>query len=95
MNLSWLAAYYHGFDIQTLFKAMGFATFIQDEGGYKYKKGGGWRVEEWTKPMIAHGYTVDFEYYDVEFQPVIEIRCEVLECGATDVSNCLTFGGVY
>jgi hypothetical protein len=77
------------------FKSNGYETFIQDEGGYRYRKGGGWRVKEWTKPLITRGYTVDFEYFDIEFQPVVEIRCEVFECGAVDAANCLTFGGVY
>ncbi len=72
-----------------------YATFIQNDDGYRYKKGGGWRVEEWTWPMITRGYSVDFEYFDLEFQPNVEIKCDVLECGAIDIPNCLTFGAFY
>jgi hypothetical protein len=77
------------------FQSDGYATFIQNDDGYRYRKGGGWRVEEWTKPWITRGYSVDFEYFDLEFQPVVEIKCDVLECGAIDIRNCLTLGGVY
>jgi hypothetical protein len=55
--------------------------------------GGGWDVKEWNEPLITRGYTARFEYSDAEFRPGIEITCDVLECGAIDVSNCLTFGG--
>jgi hypothetical protein len=77
------------------FRRDGYATFIRNDDGYRYRKGGGWRVEEWTKPMITRRYSVDFEYFDLEFQPVVEIKCDVLECGAIDIPNCLTFGGIY
>jgi hypothetical protein len=56
-------------------------------------KGGGWDVKEWNESLITRGYTVRFEYSDAEFRPGIEITCDVLECGAIDVSNCLTLGG--
>ena len=77
------------------FQSDGYSKFIQNDDGYRYAKGGGWRVEEWTKPMITRGYSVDFEYFDLEFQPVVEIKCDVYECGAIDIRNCLTLGGAY
>ena len=54
-----------------VFQSDGYATFIQNDDGYRYRKGGGWRVEEWTKSMITRGYSVEFEYFDVEFQPAV------------------------
>jgi hypothetical protein len=77
------------------FQSDGYSTFIQNDDGYRYRKGGGWRVEQWDKPLISRGYTVDFEYFDLEFQPNVEVKCDVLECGAIDVPNCLTFGAFY
>jgi hypothetical protein len=38
---------------------------------------------------------VDFQYFDPQFQPEVEIKCDVLECGAIDIPNCLTFGSFY
>ena len=47
---------------------------------------GGWRAKEWRTFWIIHGYTVDFDL----FEPQVEIKCDVLECGA--VTNCGTLG---
>jgi hypothetical protein len=77
------------------FQSDGYSTIIQNDSGYRYRKGGGWRVEEWNKPMITPGYTVEFEYFDLEFQPEAIVKCDVFECGAIDISNCLTFGSFY
>jgi hypothetical protein len=51
-------------------------------------RGSGWHAEEWIEPLITRGYSVDFD--DLDFQ--IEVKCDVLECGAIDISNCLTMG---
>jgi hypothetical protein len=72
-----------------------YSMFIQNDDGYRYRKGGGWHVEERTSLLFVREYTVDFQYFDLEFMPMVEIRCDVLECGAIDVSNCLTFGDYY
>jgi hypothetical protein len=48
---------------------------------------GGWSVQEWTRLIAVHGYTVSFELRDPEF----EIVCDVFECGAV-VANCMTLG---
>ena len=75
------------------FRSDGYALSRTDD---ERVKGGGWRVKEWNKPLITLGYSVDFEYFNVEFHPEIEVKCDVLECGAIDVSeNCLTFGAFY
>jgi hypothetical protein len=58
--------------------------FQSDE--YQYLKGGGWQVEGWSKPFIARGYTVTFNYFVI-------VSCEVYDCGAIDIPNCLTFNG--
>ena len=67
----------------------------QNDGGYRYRKGGGWSFEERHKPMIAQVYSVDFDYYDFQFQPDVEIRCDVYDCGAIDIHNCLTLNAYY
>jgi len=51
---------------------------------------GGWSIEEWTR-LWMHGYTVDFSLND----PQVSIICEVYECGAVDIHNCLTLGPFY
>ena len=53
-----------------------------------WTKGGGWDVKGWNKPLITRGYSVDFDSRDGQ----IEIKCDVLQCGAIDISNCLTMG---
>jgi hypothetical protein len=78
------------------FRRDGYSVARTGEIGLRQTTGGGWNVKEWTEPLITRGYTVDFYYYDVdEFQPAIEVKCDVLECGAIDASNCQTFGGYY
>ena len=74
------------------FQNDGYATSRTDDGS---TRGGGWLVEEWNTPLITRGYTVTFEYYAPEFRPEIEVKCDVLECGAIDISNCRTLGAFY
>jgi hypothetical protein len=40
-------------------------------------------------------YSVEFEYFDVDLRPSVEIKRDVLDCGAIDVRNCLTLGSYY
>jgi hypothetical protein len=75
------------------FQSDGYSIITQNENDRWYNKGGGWHVKEWTKPFISRGYSVDFEYFDREFRTsLVEIKCDVLECGAIDIPNCLTLG---
>jgi hypothetical protein len=77
------------------FQSDGYSIITQNENGHWYNKGGGWHVEEWTKPFISRGYSVDFEYFDRELRPAVEIKCDALECGAIDIPNRLTLGSYY
>jgi hypothetical protein len=75
------------------FQSDGYSIITQNENGHLYDTGGGWHVEEWTHMFIFSGYSVDFEYFDREFRTrLVEIKCDVLECGAIDRPNCLTLG---
>lgn len=85
---------------KVLSRSRQFAAFQND--GYATSRtedfqtrGGGWLVEEWNEFLITRGYTVTFEYYAPEFRPEIEVKCDVLECGAIDISNCRTLGAFY
>jgi hypothetical protein len=45
--------------------------------------------------VIGSVYSVEFEYFDVDLRPSVEIKRDVLDCGAIDVRNCLTLGSYY
>lgn len=74
------------------FQNDGYAIINQNDSGYKYPKGGGWWVEEWTTPGIGRVYSVHFQYFDFGYRPFAEIKYDVFECGAIDIRNCLTDG---
>jgi uncharacterized protein YerC len=76
------------------FQNDGYKTVMTNDNGRRYAKGGGWKVEEQTELFFIRIYAVDFEYSDTNLKPagMVEVKCDVFDCGAIDLPNCLTLG---
>jgi hypothetical protein len=78
-----------------VFENDGYKSPAWNRDGQWYGTGGGWHVEEWARPIIEHGYSIEFEYFDNRIPSELIIRCDVLDCGAIDIHNCKTLGVAY